>query len=834
VAEIIYENPIGDVLPERFLNYSVAVLQDRAIPNGFDGLKPIHRRVLMAMHDLKLGAKAPYRKCAKTIGEVLGKYHPHGDQSAYEALVGLAQTFNMRYPLVDGSGNFGSVNGDTAAAMRYTESRLSPYGELMLEGVEELSPTKRNFDDSADEPITLSSYFPNLLLNPTIGIAVGLQTKFAPHYARDVYTALIKSIEAEARGEVLGLEELIAIIKAPDFPSRAQIINGEAVKDIYRTGKGPVTLRSRYKLEKNSIVFYEIPYKVKPRDIVTKITALKLEDVVEVRDESSLDNPTRIVVELKKGTDSRRIVNVLYRKTDLQCNYNVNMVAIMDNKPCDQMNLKTVVDYYLTNLKGVHRRGLENQKRALEDKLFVINTLLKAIDLIEEIIRIVRNEDNPVKELQLQLGFTKEEAGYIYQIRISALSKANKLDLDAKKAMYEAELARLVELLGDTVKFLLDIAKRLTELRDSKIFKDDARLTEITNLGEEENGLDEKSFVKKEPIIVSYSSLGLLRVSKPNEYRVTGRGTMGSTTKLNEGEYLLQTMSISTHANLLLISDTGRAFILPAYRLLRDGKALGPKSVNSFVVLEKEKNEKIIMISSIPEEQEGLSVVFVTSNGLVKRISLEQLLKSRGSRLGSRAIGLERDANKQIVDRIAGAAIIRENAELCVFTSLGRGIRFNVDEPGKEVRCSGKTSRGVIALKLADEQKEKVVAATKLAEASSILLITSMGIGKRLNQKSLKQQKRGQVPILYMPRIKAVGEIVSAIAVSGLDNIMIITKQGQTLVTPLEGFSTVSRTAQGNIMINIKKEGDQVACMNTVVSESNQDSPPAVEQTSLF
>ena len=359
MAEIIYDQGIQNVLPQRFLDYATAVLKDRAIPNGFDGLKPIHRRVLMAMGDLGLTSKSPYRKCAKTIGEVLGKYHPHGDQSAYEALVGLAQDFNMRYPLVDGSGNFGSVNGDPAAAMRYTEARLSPFGELMLEDVAKHSPMKDNFDNSCKEPVTLSTYFPNMLLNPISGIAVGLATKFAPHYAKDVYTALVKSIEAEIKGKEFTVDDIIDIIKAPDFPTGAQIINGSEMRKMYKSGKGPVTLRAKYRIEDNLIVYYEIPYKVSPKDILEDIVKLELSDVREVRDESSLNNGMRIVVELKKNANPEYIVNRLFKDTRLQTNYSVNMVAVFGNRPKSGLDIKTIFDFYLDGLKKVHRSAKE-------------------------------------------------------------------------------------------------------------------------------------------------------------------------------------------------------------------------------------------------------------------------------------------------------------------------------------------------------------------------------------------------------------------------------------------------------------------------------------------
>ena len=806
MAEIIYNDSIHDVLPNRFLDYSIAVLKDRAIPDGFDGLKPIHRRVLMAMHDLNLSSKTPYRKSAKTIGEVLGKYHPHGDQSAYEALVGLAQDFNMRYPLVDGSGNFGSVNGDPAAAMRYTESRLSQFGELMLEDVGKLAPTKDNFDNSAQEPITLASYFPNLLLNPTNGIAVGLATKFAPHYAKDVYTALIKTVDLAAKGKEIELEELINIIQAPDFPTGAQIINGTEVRNIYRTGRGPVTLRAKYKLEKNNIVYYEIPYKVTPKSILEKIALLNIDDIKDVRDESSLQNGLRIVVELKKGANPEYIIKRLFKDTDLQCNYNVNMVAIMDNRPKAELSLKTIVAYYLEHLQIVHRRSLTIQKEELEAKIFVINTLLKAIDNIEAIIRIVRYEDEPILEMQRQLGFTKEEAEYIYQIKISAISKANKLDLDAKKAQYEKELARLAVLLGSTTAFLNDLSKKLKSIRDSKIFKEDQRRTEILDLNENES-LDIKDFIKKEPVCVYYSSKGLLKATKPTEKTAAGKS------KGKNDEYVLQQLLLDTHSDLLLVSNLGKAYLLPVHKLPLVGRSTPGKSLTTYLNLEDE--EKIIFLDAVPEVKDGLSLLLITCNGFAKRTELDLVSKTRSSAAGSRIIGLEEG------DKLAGADIVAAGTEIAIFTNQGRGLRFNIDDDSRPVKPSGKTARGVIVLKL--DPEEQITAVTPLTSSSSVLILTEKGLGKRLPYKSLKEQKRNQVPLQYMSKFSDGGRITAAVAVTNQQDALVTTRQGQTLRLAAETFQAVGRTARGQQVFAFNDEADYITSLAPIPKEQEQE-----------
>lgn len=826
MAEIIYDSTIQDVLPARFLEYSVSVLKDRAIPDGFDGLKPIHRRVLLAMHDLGLSSTTPYRKCAKTIGEVLGKYHPHGDQSAYEALVGLAQDFNMRYPLVDGSGNFGSVNGDPAAAMRYTEARLSPFGELMLEDVAKLSPTKDNFDNSTQEAVTLSTYWPNLLCNPCNGIAVGLATKFAPHYAKDVYTALITTIEQNAKGRDISLDELIDIIKAPDFPTGAQIINGDELRKIYTTGKGSVALRAKYRMEKDNIIFYEIPYKVTPKSILEDIAKLDLSDIKDIRDESSLMNGLRLVVELRKGSNSEYIVNRLFKDTGLQSNYSVNMVAILGNRPKADLNLKDIVEYYLDNLKRVHRRSKELARRELLEKLFVVNTLLKAIDLIEEIIRIVRTEDEPIKAMMEQLGFTKEEAEYIYEIKIRALSKANKLDLDKKKAAYEKELARVEQLLSSNQAFLKDLAKQLAAIRDGKLLKDDVRRTEILTTVEEKE-LDMKSFVKKEEVDVFFGSRGSLKVTKADSRSKTEP-------KLREEEYLVQTESLTTHDDLLLITNMGRAYILPLCKLPIVTRAAQPKPVSSYLSFDNE--EQVVLLQplaadrNVSETDEQRALVFVTAQGVIKRVKVSDAAGGSTQQAGVRVMLLDEG------DRIVSAELCEENSRVLLFTSKGRGLLFNVDDEKAPVRIMGKAARGVAAIELMDQ--ERVLRAAVVQENFSVLILTVNGLGKRIESRVFKLQKRRQAAAMYVRKSDEVADVLILPEEKGERSVFAATSKTKGSVISTDAFPLLARTVAGKPVLRLEDE-DRAVSMTLVYAspageeEDLPEAPPETEKDDL-
>jgi DNA gyrase subunit A len=806
MAEEITKLGIHEVLPSRFLGYSQSILQDRAIPSAFDGLKPVHRRILMSYHSEKLYPSSPYKKCAKVVGVCLGLYHPHGDQSVYDALVGLAQPFNMRYPLVDGSGNFGSVNGDPAAAMRYTESRLSQYGELMLQGVDKLCENKLNFDGSSEEPVDLASFFPSLLMNGSEGIAAGLATKFAPHYAKDVYTAIIKKIESEIDNKRVAIDDLIDIIKAPDFPTGAQIINGQEIRSIYKTGKGSITLRSVYHMEKDSIVYTEIPYKKKPSDITQAITSLNISDIKDVRDESSLKEGLRIVVELKKNANSEWIINKLFKDTPLQSNFNVNMTAIMNNRPEINLDIEKIIVYYIDNLSKVHLKDLNLQISESEKKLFTIDTMLKAIDILEQIVQIIKNSDAPILDMQNNLGLNEKEAEFIYNSKLSSLSKASKEDLDQKKKSLEEALKCLKDILASKPKFLKDLANKIKSVRDSKLFKDDKRRTEILNL-QTNDSLDMRDFIKEESVVISYSNKGMVKATRPEEYKANKRNAQGVKTKsLREDEFVIKTLTLTTHDSILLFSNLGKCFLLPVYKIPITGRNGASKSINNFLNLAE--GEFILTVASITDKDKDLSVILTTKFGYIKRIAIEEIIKSRTSSVGTRVISLRED------DKIKGVNICKPNSEIVIFTSLGRGLKINIDDETKPIKMMGKAAKGVLSMKL--RSGEELVNASVLDTNHSIVLVTTLGFGKRLESKAFKDQKRLQSPINYMSKIDKVGKIVDGIIVTSNEDILITTKMGQTLRTNISNIQPSSKTAMGVKYINIKEPNDVVASIASI------------------
>ena len=814
MAETIYERSVQDVLPSYFLTYAQSVLQDRAIPSGFDGLKPVHRRVLMSFYDLKLFSNVPYQKCAKVCGIALGNYHPHGDQSVYEALVGLAQDFNMRYPLVDGSGNFGSIDGQPSAAMRYTQARLSPFGELMLQDVENLSDMKDNFDNTSKEPVDLPTYFPNLLMNgiPT-AIAVGMATKFAPHYAKDIYNAILYVIDCQKKNTNPDIEKIIDIIKAPDFPTGAQIINGNQVRNIYRTGKGAVTLRAKYIVENNSIIYTEIPYKVTPSSIVQAIASLNISDIRDVRDESSEKSGLRIVVELKKNANADWIINKLFKETPLQSNFNVNMIAIMNNRPEGNLNILQIIGYYLQNLSRVHYKKINLELQTLEKKLFNTQTMLNAIERIDDIINIIKTSEEPVTSLVNELTFTKEQAEYICSLRLSFLSKASKTDLESKEKEYLDKIHQLQLILSSQNNFLSDITDKIRSIRDSKIFKNDVRRTEILNLTED-SSQDERNFVKNEPVVITYSNKDMIKATRPEEYKTNKRNAMGVVNKtLREDEYISQMLTLNTHDNLLLFSDLGRCYLLPVYKIPISGRNESSRSINNFVNLTD--GEKILSIVAAINSDSDNSIIMVTSQGIIKRVSLKELLNGRISTVGTKAITLMEN------DRIRSVSVCEHGSNIIIFTSQGRGLKINIDDEDKPIRSMGKSARGLAALKL--KADETVVSASKVEEGRSVILVTTMGFGKRLLANSFKDQKRNQAPINYFAKIDKVGKIVNGLNIGRDEDLLITTKMGQTLRIDVNNIKPSSRTASGVKFINIKESNDSVVSISTVKKEEVED-----------
>lgn len=696
--------------------------------------------------------------------------------------------------------------------MRYTEARLSPFGELMLEDVDKLALTKPNFDESGTEPIDLASYFPNLLCNPSNGIAVGLATKFAPHYAADIYNAIIYILDQYIEEKEIDFNMLMRCVPAPDFPTGGIIINGSEMPEMYRTGNGAVTIRARYKIDKDNIIYTEIPYKVKPNDIIKSIVELNIPDIKDVRNETNLKDGLRIVVELKKGSSVDWVVNKLFKDTPLQTNYSVNMVAIVNGKPETNLSLERLLTYYIDNIIDVHSRHLQIKKSEITDKIFTVNTMLKAIANIDEIISIIKKSDDPINDMMEKLNLNEEEANYIYKLKLSSLSKASKNELDIKKAEYEESLKQINSLLNNKKLFLQDLVKKFDSIRTSKIFKNDTRRTTVVDV-KKQNSLDVCDFIKNESVIVSYSNKGMLKATRPNEYKTNRRKAMGVKTKaLREDEFIYNTLT-TTHSNLLLFSDLGRCYLLPVHKIPINGKNGAFKSINNFINMDD--NEHILSIVSATNDMIDQTVVMVTKKGMIKRIPIELLLKSRVSTVGTRAIVLAEG------DKICSTSICKKNADMVIFTSSGKGLKINIDDESKPIKVSGKTSKGLLAIKLKND--EVVVNASVVDQDHSVVLVTSEGFGKRLDFKTFKSQKRYQTPINYMAKDK-VGKIVACVIANDLDDLLITTKEGQVLRVAIKELKPLGRTSLGLKLINIKSNNDTVVSAAAIKNDEEEES----------
>lgn len=705
--------------------------------------------------------------------------------------------------------------------MRYTESRLSQYGELMCQDVETLADQKDNFDNSRKEPIDLATYFPNLLMNGTNGIAVGLATKFAPHYAKDIYNAILYIIDCRIKNVRPDIEKIIDIIKAPDFPTGAQITNGLQVRNIYKTGKGPVTLRAKYIIDKNSIIYTEIPYKVTPNSIVQTIAGLNISEIKDVRDETSKRTGIRIVVELKKGTNPDWIVNKLFKETPLQSNFNVNMVAIMDNRPETDLNILKILCYYLSKISAIHNKKITLEIESLQDKLFKVNTMLTAIDHIKEIIEYIQTMDiESAKALIADDFFSMDDEGlkaaeYVLSLRLSTLSKTSKEDLEDKRDKYNEELGRLNQILSTPQNFLTNLAEKFKEIRDSKIFKGDKRRTEILNL-EINNSQDIRDFIKNESVVITYTNKGMIKAVRSDEYKTSKRNTMGVKPKtLREDEFITNMLTLDTHDNLLLFSDLGRCYLLPVYKLPIVSKNAASKSINNFVNLVE--NETILKIIALTSDVSDKSILIVSKLGYVKRMLLSLLAGSRVNTVGTRVVTLSEE------DRIKAVNLVNDDNDIIIFTNSGRGLKFNISDPDKPIRLMGKNARGNRTIKLAKDEyvvnampiPSIKISSDKDNDNSSVIIVSENGYGKRLLLRQLKQQKRNQTPINYMAKTK-VGPIVNGIFISDDEELLIATKQGQTVRINVDDIKPVSRTAAGIMLIKFKDADDKVVSISSV------------------
>ena len=780
-----------------FISYAMAVIVDRALPDVRDGLKPVHRRIIYDMNELGMTPDKPYRKSARLVGDVLGKFHPHGDSSVYDAMVRLAQPFNIRYPLVDGQGNFGSVDGDGAAAMRYTEARMTKLTMHLLDGIDkDTVDFYPNFDETLMQPAVLPSRFPNLLVNGSSGIAVGMATNIPPHNLREVINGVICMIDKPD----CTVEDLMQHIKGPDFPTAGIILGRRGIREAYYTGKGRIEIRARSNIEQMSggrsrIVVTEIPYQVNKAKLVEKIAELvhekRLEGISDIRDESDRKG-MRIVIELKKDVYPQVVLNYLYKHTSLQETFGANMLALVDGKP-RILNLREMVYYYLQHQKDVITRRTRHDLEAAQARAHILEGLLKALDYIDEIVELIKASEGPSQAktaLMERFAFSEKQAQAILDMRLARLTGLERDRLMAEYKEKEQLIANLTAILADE-KLLMGVIKtEITEIRDK--YGDDRR-TELTTI---EGEIDVEDLIQEEDMVVTMTHEGYVKRIAKSVYKAQNRGGKGVTGMTTKDEDYAEIMRVvNTHAEIMFFTDRGRAYSLKCYQIPEAGRtARGTAVVN---LLQIAAGEKVTAVVPLPREDDGkeYNLVMATHGGIIKKTALSEFRNLRKN--GLIAIVLKDD------DALVGVELTQGNDDLMLGTRKGMCIRFNESH----LRQMGRNSMGVKSMRL--DEDDEIIDMCPVEEGAQVLVITSLGYGKRTDVDEYREQGRNGKGIRAMNLTEKTGDLAALLLVQPEEDILLITDDGTIIRTPVETIRVCGRNTQG-VRIMKLAEGSRV------------------------
>lgn len=791
---------LEEVVGDRFGRYSKYIIQDRAIPDVRDGLKPVQRRILYAMYDSGNTPDKPYRKSAKTVGDVMGNYHPHGDSSIYEGMVRMAQPWKMGHVLVDGHGNWGSLDDDPAAAMRYTEARLSPIALEMLRDIEKRTVLfKDNFDNTAKEPVVLPSRYPNLLVNGTSGISAGFATEIPPHNLREVIDACIAVMQKPE----IGLEEIMTFIKGPDFPTGGIIMGGSGIEDAYRTGKGRIYLRSKTDIEslrggKQQIVITEIPFQVVKSRLVTAMENIRLEKkvegIAEVRDESGRDG-LRIVVELKKDADANGILNYLLKKTDLQVNYNFNMVAIVNKTP-QQLGLKAMLNAYIEHQREVVTYRTQFELEKAEDRAHVLEGLVKALNILDEVIAAIKaskNRADAQNNLQWMFGFTERQADSILTLQLYRLTNLEIHSLQKELDELNKKIETLRDILNNDKKLIAVIRKELMEIREK--YGIDRR--SVIQEEVEEIKVNLEVLVAAEDVLVTLSKDGYIKRTSKLSFTRSG-GEIGSS-GVKESDYITRVLEVNTLENLLIFTQKGQYFLLPVHQIPEyKWKDAGTAIVN---VIQLAKEDEIVSVIPVSDfEVEGKSLVFVTRKGQVKRTELKEYATKRTGAVAAAKVGA--------ADSVLSVTLSDGTKDLMLITKNGMSIRFNENEVNPQGRVSG----GVRGIQLKDG--DEVAAALWVSDdEGEVLTMTDLGYGKRSLLADYVPQSRGGKGITTFEfkegkRVKPNGSIIQA-AFYCREPIDLIaySQDGEVSVFNSEQAPIAERKSIGKLLADVGKKG---------------------------
>ena len=811
IFDKIHEVDLKETMETSYIDYAMSVIASRALPDVRDGLKPVQRRVLYSMVELNNGPDKPHRKCARIVGDTMGKFHPHGDSSIYGALVNMAQEWNTRYPLVDGHGNFGSEDGDGAAAMRYTEARLSKISMEMVADINkdtvEFTP---NFDETEKEPSVLPSRYPNLLVNGTSGIAVGMATNIPPHNLTETINAIVKIIDNKVEeNRDTTIEEIMEIIKGPDFPTGATILGRKDIEQAYRTGRGKIKTRAVSEIEtmdngKSRIIVTELPYMVNKAKLVEKIASLvkekKVDGITDLRDESDQEG-TRVVIEVRRDANANVILNQLYKHTQLQDSFGVIMLALVDGEP-KVLNLLQMLDEYLKHQKDVVTRRTKFELNKAEERAHIIKGLLIALDNIDEVIKIIRGSRTTAdakKNLIERFGLSDAQSQAIVDMRLRQLTGLAREDLEAEYADLMAKIDYLKSILADENKLLTVIKEEIEVIRDK--FGDERRTKIGINVGD----LSDEDLIPEEDTVVAMTNLGYIKRMTVDNFKSQNRGGKGiKGMQTIDKDFMKDMFMVSTHDYILFLTNTGRIYKLKCYEIPEAGRtARGMAIVN---LLQLQPGEKISAMVQMKEFEEDKYLIMATKKGTIKKTPIMAYTNIRKS--GIQAITLRED------DELIDVTISDNNDNIMLITKKGQGIKFRETD----VRETGRSAMGVRGIEL--NQDDEVISMQLESHGECVLIVSANGMGKRTPFTDFKLQNRGGKGVKCYKISDKTGEVVGAKAVNDGNEIMMITNEGIVIRMFVDDISILGRVTLGVKLMNTGDKDDIVVASITKVKES--------------
>ncbi len=814
----IIQHEIHDEMKNSYIDYAMSVIVGRALPDVRDGMKPVHRRILYGMSQLGVTPDKPYKKSARIVGEVMGKYHPHGDSSIYDAMVRMAQDFSMRYPLVDGHGNFGSIDGDGAAAQRYTEARMSPFSLQMMRDIEkDTVDFIPNFDNEEKEPVVLPARYPNLLVNGANGIAVGMATSIPPHNLGEVIDATVKVIDEPE----VSIDDLIKIVKGPDFPTGAQILGKSGIKEAYRTGRGKIKVRAVAEIEetnrgRSQIIVSEIPYEVNKARLIEKIADLikdkRIDGISDIRDESNREG-MRIVIELKRDANPQITLNQLYKHTQMQDNFSCIMIALVDGQP-KLLNLKEILEEYIKFQKEVVTRRTEFDLAKAEARAHILEGLRIALDNIDEIIRIIRSAYNDAKQkLMERFGLTDIQAQAILDMRLARLQGLEREKIENEYEELMDRIAYFKAVLSDEGLLMGVIKAELLEIKDK--WGDKRR----TKLAPDESDFDDEDLIEEEQVAITLTHLGYIKRVPADTYKTQrrgGKGIMGITTRDND--FVRDLIMTSTHDQLMFFTNTGKAHRMKAFQIPEASRtAKGTPAVNFLQLMQRERITSIIPVKNFEEEK---YLVAVTKQGTIKKTAISEYNTNRSSGI----IAIKLKDGDQLIDIKQTTG----NDNIIIVTRKGKCICFSEDD----VRPMGRIAGGVRAIKL--EKDDEVVSMALVQPGQELMVVTENGFGKRTPVKDYKVQVRGGKGLLTYDKSKfsKTGALIGAMVVDDDDEVLLINSDGIIIRINANEVSKLGRATQGVKIMKVEDD-TKIVAMAKVIREDEEEEETSGEQIKL-